>query len=83
MIEDYVYIGPHVTITNDRYPDAKNKTEKEEAVTVKEGASIGAGSILIAGVTIGENATVDQGSIISHDVPAGAVIHDEKASQQR
>lgn len=83
VIEDYVYIGPHATITNDRYPDAKNKTEKKEAVTVKKGASIGAGSILIAGVTIGENAIIDPGSIISHDVPAGAVIHDEKAGQRR
>ena len=77
VIEDNVFIGPHVIITNDRYPDAKSKTWKKEPVTVKKGASIGAGSILIAGVTVGENATVDPGSIISHDVPADATIKDE------
>ncbi len=80
VIEDYVYIGPHVTITNERNPDAKNKTDKKQSVTIKKGASIGAGSILIAGITIGENTTVDAGSIMSHDVPAGAVIYNEKAS---
>ena len=58
------------TITNDRYPDAKSKTWKKEPVTVKKGASIGAGSILIAGVTVGENAIVGAGSIVSRDVPA-------------
>jgi bifunctional N-acetylglucosamine-1-phosphate-uridyltransferase/glucosamine-1-phosphate-acetyltransferase GlmU-like protein len=78
VIEDQVFIGPHVIITNDRYPDAKSKTWKKEPVTVKKGASIGAGSILIAGVTVGENAIVGAGSIVSRDVPAGAVIYREK-----
>lgn len=78
MIEDYVYIGPHVTITNERNPDAKNKTDKKQSVAIKKGASIGAGSILIAGVTVGENAKVEAGSIVSHDVPADATIYREK-----
>jgi len=74
VIEDYVYIGPHVTIMNDRHPDAKSKTWKKEPVTIKNGASIGAGSIIFGGVTVGENAIVDAGSVVSHNVPAGAVI---------
>ena len=78
IIEDYVYIGPHVTVTSDRNPNAQSKNLKKEPVTIKKGASIGAGSIILAGVTIGENAIVGAGSIILRDVPAGTVIHDGK-----
>jgi UDP-2-acetamido-3-amino-2,3-dideoxy-glucuronate N-acetyltransferase len=83
VIEDYVFIGPHVIVTNDRYPDAKVETWKSEPVTVKKGASIGAGSVLVSGVIIGENALIGAGSVVSRDVPAGAVVYGEKANQRR
>ena len=72
-LEDNVCIGANVTFTNDRYPRAKNKDWKLEKTIVKKGASIGAGSTVLCGVTIGENAMVGIGSVVTKDVPAGEV----------
>jgi UDP-2-acetamido-3-amino-2,3-dideoxy-glucuronate N-acetyltransferase len=83
IIEDYVFIGPHVIATNDRYPDVKKSDWKHEPVTVKRGASIGAGSVLISGVTVGENALIGAGSIVARDVPKGTVVYGEKAISRR
>lgn len=72
-LEDNVCIGANVTFTNDRYPRAKNKDWKLEKTIVKKGASIGAGSTVLCGITIGENAMVGIGSVVTKDVPAGEV----------
>lgn len=72
-LEDNVCIGSNVTFTNDRYPRSKNKDWKLEKTIVKKGASIGAGSTVLCGVTIGENAMVGVGSVVTKDVPAGEV----------
>src|SRR3990172_2091230 len=65
-VEDGVYIGPQVAFTNDRYPRAVNpdgtpQTDADwEAVAtlVKEGASIGAGAVILSGLTIGRWAMI-------------------------
>ena len=44
-----------------------------EGVTVKKGASIGAGSVILPGVTIGEGAMIAAGSVVVKDVPAGSL----------
>ncbi len=72
-LEDDVCIGANVTFTNDRYPRAKNAEWKLEKTIVKKGASIGAGSAVLCGVTIGENAMIGIGSVVTKDVPAGEV----------
>lgn len=77
-IGNEVFIGPHVTFTNDKYPRAT------EAFTlcrtlVRDGASIGAGSIILSGVTIGEKAMVGAGSLIVKDVPAGMLVYGDGA----
>jgi acetyltransferase-like isoleucine patch superfamily enzyme len=82
VIEDYVFIGPHVIVTNDRYPDVKQTDWKSEPVHVKKGASIGAGSVLIAGVTVEENALIGAGSIVTRDVQKGVVVYGEKATSR-
>lgn len=87
VIEDGVFIGPHVVLTNDKNPRAINPdgTLKgnddwvEAGVTVKEGASIGAGSIICPGVTIGSFAMVGAGSVVTKDVPAQALVYDNPA----
>ena len=81
-IEDEVFIGHNVTFINDRYPRATNgggalQTEADwscESTVVKRGASIGSGAVLLCGVTVGENAIVGAGSVVTRDVPAGAVV---------
>ena len=72
-LEDNVFVGANVTFTNDRYPRSKNADWKMEPATVKRGASIGAGSTILCGVTIGEDAIIGIGSVVTKDIPAGEV----------
>lgn len=72
-----VFIGPGVILTNDKYPRAinPNGTQKRPedwnavAVTVSQGASIGAGAVCVAPVHIGKWALVAAGSVVINDVP--------------
>jgi acetyltransferase-like isoleucine patch superfamily enzyme len=81
-LEDEVFVGHNVTFINDRYPRATNgngglQTEADWEclrTLVKRGASIGSGSTLLCGVTIGEYALVGAGSVVTKDVPRGAVV---------
>lgn len=81
-LEDEVFIGHNVTFINDRHPRATNgngqlQTEADWAcvgTVVKRGASIGSGATLLCGITIGENALIGAGSVVTKDVPAGAVV---------
>ncbi len=72
-VEDDVFIGPNVTFCNDKHPKSRNKDYKMEGITVKKGASIGAGSVILPGVTIGENAMIAAGSIVTKDVAANSL----------
>jgi acetyltransferase-like isoleucine patch superfamily enzyme len=81
-IEDNVFIGHSVTFINDSYPravtsDGELQTEKDwkvESTLVKKGASIGSGSTILSNITIGENALIGAGSVVTHDVPANAIV---------
>jgi acetyltransferase-like isoleucine patch superfamily enzyme len=81
-IEDEVFVGHGVTFINDRYPRATNEEGvlqsesdwKCVGTKVKRGASIGSGATILCGVTIGERATIGAGSVVTRDVPAGAVV---------
>ena len=81
-IEEGVFVGHNVTFINDRYPRATNPNgalQKEadwhcEHTLIKCNASIGSGTTLLGGITVGENATVGAGSVVTKDVPANAVI---------
>jgi len=73
-IEDEVFIGPHVCFTNDKKPKAVNPGWKIIPTVVKKGASIGAGSIIVCGVTIGEYAMVGAGSVVTKDVPPNTLV---------
>jgi UDP-2-acetamido-3-amino-2,3-dideoxy-glucuronate N-acetyltransferase len=81
-LEEEVFIGHGVMFINDRFPKATNasgalQTEADWAcvsTTVKRGASIGSNATILCGITIGECATVGAGSVVTKDVPAGAVV---------
>lgn len=73
-IEDEVFIGPHVCFTNDLKPRAVNPSWKTISTKVKKGASVGAGSVILCGITIGEKAMVAAGSVVINDVPANTLV---------
>lgn len=79
-IEDDVFVGHGVCFINDKYPQATAsgalQTEADWTViptTVKKGASIGSGAVIMCGVTIGEGALVGAGGIVTKDIPPGGV----------
>ena len=81
-LEDEVFVGHNVTFINDRFPRATNGAGQLQSeadwtcsrTLVKRGASIGSGATLLCGITIGENALVGAGSVVTRDVPPGAVV---------
>jgi acetyltransferase-like isoleucine patch superfamily enzyme len=81
-LEDEVFVGHNVTFTNDRFPRATNpdgslQTDADwkcEPTVVKRGASIGSGTTLLCGLTVGEGAIIGAGSVVTRDVPPGAVV---------
>ncbi len=76
-VEDGVFLGPGVVLTNDKYPRAitpegelKGDADWEVGpIRVREGASLGAGAIVLPGVTIGRFAMVAAGAVVVRDVP--------------
>jgi acetyltransferase-like isoleucine patch superfamily enzyme len=81
-IEDNVFVGHNVTFINDLFPRAtaengELQTEQDWQcipTLVKEGASIGSSVTLLAGITIGRKAIIGAGSVVTKDVPEGAIM---------
>ena len=81
-LEDGVFIGHGVTFTNDRFPRATNDAGELQGeadwacikTLIKTGASIGSGSTLLCGITIGERAIVGAGSVVTKDVPPNTIV---------
>lgn len=79
-IEDDVLIGPAVTFANDLYPRAYSWSEDKIVPTVvKKGASIGANSTIVCGVTIGSYAMIGAGSVVTKDVPPIGLVYGNPA----
>jgi UDP-2-acetamido-3-amino-2,3-dideoxy-glucuronate N-acetyltransferase len=68
VIEDDVFIGPNVTFTNDLKPRSKQYPEDFLKTIIKKGASIGANTTILPGITIGEYALIGAGSVVTKDV---------------
>lgn len=77
-IEDNAFIGSNVAFTNDKYPRSK-QAYNQLPIIIKRGASIGAGSVILGGVTIGENSMIGAGSVVTEDVPAGELWYGNPA----
>lgn len=78
-IEDKVFVGPHVSFTNDLYPRSFSTNWKIVETLVKEGASIGAGAIVRCGITVGEYALIGAGSAVTKEVPSYAIAYGNPA----
>jgi UDP-2-acetamido-3-amino-2,3-dideoxy-glucuronate N-acetyltransferase len=83
IIEEGVFLGPGVILTNDKLPRAINpdgslKSDADWQVSpihIKRGASIGAGSIVLPGITIGEFAMIGAGTVITRNVPPHGLVY--------
>lgn len=73
-IEDNVFIGPAVAFANDKYPRSKIYPSKFPETYIREGASLGANSTILPGVTLGKKCMVGAGSVVTKDVPDYAVV---------
>lgn len=82
VIEDGVFIGPHVCFTNDLLPRAVNpdmtlKSDSDWVLSethIRRGASIGANSTIVCGITIGQWALIGAGCVVIRDVPDNALV---------
>lgn len=82
LIEDGVFVGHGVVFINDRHPRAANADGSLQtaadwrvvATVVKKGASIGSGSTIMCGITIGEHAVIGAGSVVLHDVENATTV---------
>ncbi len=72
-LEDDVFVGPQATFTNDPFPRSKRPFQCS-TTTICRGASIGAGAVILPGITVGEGAMVGAGAVVLKDVPALAVV---------
>jgi acetyltransferase-like isoleucine patch superfamily enzyme len=82
-LEDGAFVGPHVFFTNDRYPRSPRLPQAQKRygdrgwllpTLVRRGASLGAGAVILAGVTIGEFAMIGAGAVVTRDVPPYALM---------
>jgi UDP-2-acetamido-3-amino-2,3-dideoxy-glucuronate N-acetyltransferase len=86
-VEEGVFLGPGVILTNDRIPRAINpdgtlKSDSDWDVSttrIQRGASIGAGAVILPGVTIGEYAMVGAGAVVTRDVEAHGLVYGSPA----
>jgi len=82
-LEDGVFVGPLVIFTNDLYPRSPRLPQAQtryadrgwlKPTVVKQGASLGAGAVILAGVVIGEYCLVGAGSIVNRSLPPHALV---------
>jgi len=79
VLEDGVFVGPGVIFSNDPRPRSGQHLESYPRTLVREAASLGAGSILLPGITVGRFAMVGAGSLVTRDVPDFALVYGSPA----
>jgi UDP-2-acetamido-3-amino-2,3-dideoxy-glucuronate N-acetyltransferase len=84
LLEDNVFIAPCVVTTNDNF---MGRTERRHDLvkgpTIRRGARIGGGAVLLPGIEVGEEAFVGAGAVVLKDVPARALVVGSPARQIR
>jgi len=69
-----VFLGPNVTLTNDRYPLKMRGEYRPEGPVIEDGVTLGGGVVVLPGVRVGSDAFVAAGSVVTKDVPAGTMV---------
>ena len=78
VCEDDVFLGPSVVFTNVKNPRSavpRNGAGHYQTTHLEQGVSIGANATLVCGVRLGRYAFVGAGSVVTHDVPAYALVY--------
>ncbi len=70
---DDVFCGPHVVFTDDPHPPCPSYLDCVGGAIVEDGVAIGARSVILPGVRIGAGSLIGAGSVVTRDVPAGAI----------
>jgi len=84
ILGDNVFIGPSVVFTNVKYPRADVEQKDNFLKTyVNDGATIGANSTILCGITIGKGGLVGAGSVVTKNVPANSVVYGNPARKQK
>lgn len=74
VLDEGAWVGPGVILTNAAYPLSPSAKANLRGPHLLAGAKIGAGAVLLPGVTIGRNALVGAGAVVTHDVPDYSVV---------
>jgi acetyltransferase-like isoleucine patch superfamily enzyme len=72
-IEDHVFLGPNCTLTNDKY--VMRRPYELKGPVIKEGASVGAGAVIMPNIEIGAEAVIGAGAVVTKDVPSRAIVY--------
>jgi len=91
-LEDDVFVGPIAVFTNDRHPRSPRAEHARERYAhvenwlsptlVRQGASIGAGAVILCGITIRQHAMIAAGAVVTRDVPDHALMLGNPARQR-
>lgn len=73
-VADDVFIGPNATFANDMYPRSRQRPDRFLLTTLHQGASVGAGAVILPGVAIGARAIVGAGAVVTRSVPPNAIV---------
>lgn len=73
-LEDDVFVGPNATFTNDRFPRSRRHLDAFPTTTIARGASLGANTTVLPGVTVGVLAMVGAGAVVTRDVPDRCLV---------
>lgn len=69
ILEDDVFIGPNAVFTNDVFPRSQVRHDAFDKTLIRQGATIGAGAVIVAGHTIGRYAFVAAGAVVTKNIP--------------
>lgn len=69
-----VFLGPGVTLTNDRYPLRRRDNYKPEGVIIEDNVTLGARVVICPGITIGSGSFAAAGAVIVRDVPPHSLV---------
>jgi len=78
-----VFIGPNATFTNDLFPRSKKYPDKYLETIIEDGASIGAGAVILPGLSIGAGALVAAGAVVTRSVEPRSLVCGNPAKHVR